>query len=160
MLWLLRHADAADGHPDEARPLTPRGFEQARLAGLALARLGVRPELCLSSPKRRAAETARTACEPLGVEVRLEAALAACAYDPEQLAAGLHDVILVGHNPAISAAVQALTGAHVRLRKGGIAAVHRGELAVLLTPRALAAVAAGAGPAGADAEGRQRRAGR
>ncbi|MDA8067657.1 MAG: histidine phosphatase family protein [Actinomycetota bacterium] len=157
MLWLLRHADAADGHPDEARPLTPRGFEQARLAGLALAQLGVKPQLCLSSPKRRAAETARTACAPLGVEVRLDAALAACAYDPEQLAAGLHDVILVGHNPAISAAVQALTGARVRLRKGGIAAVDRGELALLLTPRELAAVAAGTGPA-ADAEDSQRRA--
>ena len=159
MLWLLRHADAADGHPDETRPLTPRGFEQARLAGLALAQLGVKPQLCLSSPKRRAAETARTACAPLGVEVRLDAALAACAYDPEQLAAGLHDVILVGHNPAISAAVQALTGARVRLRKGGIAAVDRGELALLLTPRELAAVAAGTGPAAA-AENGQRRASR
>ncbi len=139
MLWFLRHAEAADSQPDEARALTPHGREQARLAGLALAALGVRLDACLSSPKRRAAQTAQYACEPLGLEVTLEAALALPEYDPELLAAGLGDVILVGHNPAISAAVQTLTGAHVRLRKGGIAAVSRGELVVLMGPRELAA---------------------
>ncbi len=41
MIWLLRHGEAAEGSPDEARPLTERGEEQARTAGLALAKLGV-----------------------------------------------------------------------------------------------------------------------
>ncbi len=142
MLWLLRHAEAADGQPDEARPLTPRGLEQSRIAGGALKRLGVHIDACLSSPKRRAMETAELACGPLAIEVVTEPALAGATYDPEQLAAGLGDVMLVGHNPAMSAVLHDMTGARVHLRKGGIAAVQRGELVVLLTPRELAAIAA------------------
>ena len=142
MLWLLRHAEAADGRPDEARPLTPRGLDQARIAGHALERLGVHIDACLSSPKRRAIETAQLACEPLALEVVTEPALAGETYDPEQLAAGLGDVMLVGHNPAMSTVLHEMTGARVHLRKGGIAAVQRGELVVLLTPRELAAIAA------------------
>ena len=142
MLWLLRHAEAADGRPDEARPLTPRGLDQARIAGHALKRLGVHIDACLSSPKRRAIETAQLACEPLALEVVTEPALAGETYDPEQLAAGLGDVMLVGHNPAMSTVLHEMTGARVHLRKGGIAAVQRGELVVLLTPRELAAIAA------------------
>ena len=124
MLWLLRHAEAADGRPDEARPLTPRGLEQARIAGHALKRLGVHIDACLSSPKRRAIETAQLACEPLALEVVTEPALAGETYDPEQLAAGLGDVMLVGHNPAMSTVLHEMTGARVHLRKGGIAAVN------------------------------------
>jgi phosphohistidine phosphatase len=141
MLWLLRHAEAADGHPDEARPLTPRGIEQARIAGLALARLGVKLDSCLSSPKRRAMETAQLACEPLGVEIVTEPAIAGSDYDPERLAAGLDSVMLVGHNPSMSTVLHDMTGARVRLRKGGIAAVRRGELILLMTPTELAAIA-------------------
>jgi phosphohistidine phosphatase len=141
MLWLLRHAEAAEGRPDEARPLTPRGLDQARIAGLALSRMGIKLDSCLSSPKRRAMETAQLACEPLGVEIVKEPALGGSTYDPERLAAGLGDVMLVGHNPSISTVLRDMTGARVHLRKGGIAAVQRGELVVLMTPRELEAMA-------------------
>ncbi len=141
MIWLLRHAEAAEGRPDEARPLTQRGREQARIAGVALARLGVHLDACLSSPKRRAMETAQLACKPLGLEIVTEPALAGSTYEPEQLAAGRGDVVLVGHNPAMPAVLRDMTGARVHLRKGGIAAVHRGELVVLMTPGELAAIA-------------------
>jgi phosphohistidine phosphatase len=141
MLWLLRHAEAAEGHPDEARPLTPRGIEQARIAGMALARLEVKLDVCLSSPKRRAMETAQLACEPLGIEIVTEAAIAGSTYDPERLAAGLGNAMLVGHNPSMSDALHDMTGARVRLRKGGIAAVKGGELMLLMTPTELAAIA-------------------
>jgi phosphohistidine phosphatase len=141
MLWLLRHAEAAEGRPDEARPLTPRGIDQARVAGLALARLGVKLDACLSSPKRRAMETAQLACEPLAIEISTEPALAGSMYDPERLAAGLGDVMLVGHNPSMDTVLRDMTGARAHLRKGGIAAVHRGELIVLMTPKELAAIA-------------------
>src|ERR1700722_5205089 len=109
MLWLLSHAEAADGHPDEERPLTARGIEQARIAGLALARLGVKLDSCLASPKRRAIETARLACEPLGVEVVTEPAIAESDYDAEQLVAGLDNAMLVGHNPSMSTVLHDLT---------------------------------------------------
>ena len=39
MIWLLRHGEAADGDPDEQRPLTELGEKQARAAGVALAKL-------------------------------------------------------------------------------------------------------------------------
>src|SRR5215207_8646401 len=143
MIWLLRHGDAADGSPDAERPLTDKGREQARAVGAALKAIGVEIHACLTSPKVRAAESARLACEQLGdVEPQLEPKLAGGPFDAEALAAGLgDDVLLVGHDPDFSAAVHSLTGAQVRLKKGGLAAVHKGELILLLGPRELRIIA-------------------
>jgi phosphohistidine phosphatase len=136
MIWLLRHGDAEDGSPDSERPLTEKGREQARAVGAALKALGMEIDACLTSPKVRSAETARLACEPLGVEPQLEPKLAGGPFDAEALAAGLGDeVLLVGHDPDFSMAVHALTGAQVRMKKGGLAGVEKGELMVLLRPR-------------------------
>jgi phosphohistidine phosphatase len=144
VLWLLRHGDAADGSPDAERPLTGKGERQARDSGRALARLGVKLDACLTSPKVRAAETARLACEPLGIEPQHEPKLAGGPFDAEALAAGLGDnVLLVGHDPDFSMAVHALTGAQVRMKKGGLAGVEKGELMVLLRPKDTAAIAKG-----------------
>jgi phosphohistidine phosphatase len=143
MLWLLRHGDAEDGSPDAERPLTDKGREQARAAGAALKKLGVKIDACLTSPKVRAAETARIVCEQLdGVEPQLEPKLAGGPFDAEALAAGLgDDVLLVGHDPDFSAAIHSLTGAQVRMKKGGLAGLDRGELMVLMRPRELKAIA-------------------
>ena len=138
MIWLLRHGDAEDGSPDSERPLTEKGREQSRAVGAALKALGVEIDACLTSPKVRAAETARLACEPLGVEPQLEPKLVGGPFDAEALAAGLgDDVLLVGHDPDFSMAVHSLTGAQVRLKKGALAGVEKGELMVLLRPREL-----------------------
>jgi phosphohistidine phosphatase len=141
MIWLLRHGDAADGSPDAERPLTEKGEAQARAAGSALAALGVKPDACLTSPRVRAADTARLACEALGLDPRHEPKLAGGPFDPEQLAAGLGEVLLVGHDPDFSMAVHTMTGAQVRLKKGGLAGVEKGELKVLLRPVELEAIA-------------------
>jgi phosphohistidine phosphatase len=142
VLWLLRHGDAAEGSPDAERPLTEKGEQQARAAGRALEKLGVKPAACLTSPKLRAADTARIACEELGVEPQLEPKLAGGPFDPEALAAGLgDDVLLVGHDPDFSMAVHSLTGAQVRMKKGGLAGIDRGELKVLVRPNELSAIA-------------------
>ena len=136
MIWLLRHGDAEQGSPDAERPLTDKGRDQSRAAGAALRALGVEIDACLTSPKVRAAETARIACEPLGVEPQLESKLAGGPFDPEAVAAGLgDDVLLVGHEPDFSEAVHSLTGGQVRMKKGGLAGVEQGELIVLLRPR-------------------------
>jgi phosphohistidine phosphatase len=142
MLWLLRHGDAQDGSPDAERPLTDKGRGQARAAGGALKALGVELDACLASPKVRAAETAKLVCEPLGIEPELEPKLAGGPFDAQALAAGLGDeVLLVGHDPDFSAAVHSLTGAQVRLKKGGLAGVEKGELIVLLRPAELKRIA-------------------
>ena len=142
MIWLLRHGDAADGSPDAERPLTDKGRRQSRNAGLALRRLGVEFDACLSSPKARARETAELCCAELGVEVSVEKGLEGGPFDPNDLVGDLESVLLVGHDPDFSMAVHSLTGAQVRMKKGGLAAVSKGELIVLLRPAELEAIAA------------------
>jgi len=141
MIWFLRHGDAEPGTPDADRRLTKKGEKQSRLAGRALAALGVRFDACLASPKVRAADTARIACEELGVEVTIEPALAGGDFDALELAAGLGEVLLVGHEPDFSRAVGDLTGGRPQMKKGGLAAVEDGELKSLLRPREIAAIA-------------------
>jgi phosphohistidine phosphatase len=154
-LWLLRHGEAVphDAAPDHDRALTDTGREQARDAGRALAALRVQVHLCFASPKVRARDTAALACEALGVPP-VEHAPLASGFDAEEALALVHAagedqrVLLVGHDPDLSQVVHDLTGARVALRKGGLAGIrldgHRGELVVLLRPRELAAIAAGA----------------
>ncbi|MGH2868301.1 MAG: SixA phosphatase family protein [Solirubrobacteraceae bacterium] len=143
MLWLLRHGDAADGPPDDERPLTERGVSQAQNVGRALERLGVSLDACLCSPKLRALQTAQYACAPLGVEVTVEPRLAGEPIDVADLIMGLGDVLLVGHDPSFSLTLHDLTGAQVRMRKGGLAGIQKGELITLLRPSELAAIAVG-----------------
>lgn len=141
MLWLLRHGDAADGSPDADRPLTEKGERQSRNAGRALKALGVEIEACVSSPRKRAADTARLACEELGCGVSIDEALDGGPFDAREVAAGLDSVLLVGHDPDFSIAVHDLTGAQVRMKKGGLAGISKGELIVLLRPAELEAIA-------------------
>jgi phosphohistidine phosphatase len=135
MIWLLRHGDAEDAASDDAsRRLTPKGERQARAAGGALAALGVKLDACLSSPKVRAEQTARLACERLEVEVELSDALRGGDFDPGELAAGRGTVLLVGHEPDFSRAVAMTTGARVDFKKGALAALDDTTLASLLRP--------------------------
>lgn len=146
MIWLLRHGEAADGSPDADRPLTEDGEEQSRAAGEALALLGVTLDACLSSPKVRALDTARLACEPLGIEPVVDRRLEGGPFDPAELAGDHGDhVLLVGHDPDFSMAVHRATGAQVRMKKGGLAGIDRGELKALLRPRELRALAGRSG---------------
>jgi phosphohistidine phosphatase len=143
MIWLLRHGEAADGVPDDERPLTERGSRQAEDAGRALELLGVHIDACLSSPKLRAVQTAELACAPIGVQVTAEPRLAGEPFDVHELVAGLGDVLLVGHDPSFSMTLHDLTGVQARMRKGGLAGVQKGELIALLRPSELTAIAAG-----------------
>jgi phosphohistidine phosphatase len=142
MLWLLRHADAADGTPDDQRPLTDRGVRQAQDVGRALQALGVTLELCLTSPKLRARQTAQFACAALGVEPTVDRRLTGEPFDARELTVGLDEVMLVGHDPSFSLTLHDLTGAQARMKKGGLAGIHKGELLVLLRPQELSAIAA------------------
>ena len=143
MIYLLRHGDAEDGDGDDAaRRLTPKGEGQAEAAGRALAALGAKIDACLTSPKVRAAETARLACLELYLEPETSAELRGGRFDSLALAAGRGECLLVGHEPDFSTEVARLTGARVKLLKGGLAIVDGGILVALLRPRDLVAVAA------------------
>ena len=134
VIWFLRHGDAADGEDDFARPLTEKGRRQSSAAGEALATLGAGIDACISSPRVRALETARLACAPLGIEPEVAEELSGGDFDPESLAAGRGEVLLVGHEPDFSRAVGGLTGARIDMKKGGLAGVDGRVLVALLRP--------------------------
>jgi phosphohistidine phosphatase len=151
-LWLLRHGEAEPhGARDDAdRRLTPRGERQSEAAGAALAALGVEFAAAYTSPRVRALDTARLACEALGLEAVVENSLAGGwnAEDARALMAG-HDaddrILVIGHEPDFSQVVFDLTGGRIDLKKGGIAAVRldgtRAELFDLLRPKELEGLA-------------------
>ena len=142
LIYLLRHGEAEDGDGDDAaRRLTEKGERQARRAGLAMLELRYDVDACLASPKVRARETARIACEELGVEVEETAALAGGRFDSLDLTAGRGEVLLVGHDPSFTLLLHDLTGAQARMKKGGLAGISKGELVVLLRPSELSAIA-------------------
>ena len=143
MIWLLRHGDAEDGagKDDADRELTEKGRAQSSAAGRALKALGVELDACITSPRVRALQTAELACEPLGVEVEVDERLSGGHFDPLELTAGRGEVLLVGHEPDFSAAVADLTGAGVRMRKGGLAGVDDRLLQALLRPKDLKRIA-------------------
>lgn len=143
MIYLLRHGDAERGDGDDAaRRLTGKGERQSELAGLALAALGVRIDACLTSPKVRAADTARLACQALPVDPELARELGGGGFDALDLSAGRGEAILVGHEPDLSDEIARLTGARAKLKKGGLAIVDGSTLLALLRPDDLAAIAA------------------
>jgi phosphohistidine phosphatase len=150
-LWLLRHGEAVphDSKPDADRELTARGERQSIVAGEALARLGVEFAACYTSPKVRALDTARLACQALNIEPIEDESLADGFSRDDALALLYsHDggrVLVVGHEPSFSQVVMDFTGGRVDFKKGGIAAVRveggTGELLVLLRPRELESLA-------------------
>ncbi len=150
-LWFLRHGDAEHGSgSDFDRRLTNKGEQQSSAAGAALARLGVSFAACYTSPRVRALDTARLACQALGIEPEQVEALGGGFGRDEALELLLRHgaeqrVLLVGHEPDFSQSVFDLTGGRVDLKKGGIAGVRvepgGGTLLVLLRPRELTPLA-------------------
>jgi len=141
VIYLLRHGQAEKGDGDDAaRRLTPKGERQSEAAGRALAALGVEIDACLTSPKVRAADTARLACEVLSLEPETARELEG-EFNALELAVGRGNTMLVGHEPYFSNEVARLTGAKAKIRKGGLAIVDGGTLLALLRPQDLAAIA-------------------
>lgn len=120
-LVIVRHAEAAAGHPDELRPLTSPGREQARRLGARLRAEGITPDAVVCSPLLRARETAGALglCEP-EVDERLApgatpddmraAAEDALEASAAKLPAAWHGatVVIVGHQPDCGRAAAAL----------------------------------------------------
>jgi phosphohistidine phosphatase SixA len=146
VLYLLRHGEAERSAGDDAaRRLTAKGERQSIEAGRALLTLGASIDACLTSPKVRAADTARLACQALGIEPEIAAELSGGDFDSLDLVAGRSEAMLVGHEPDFSNEIARLTGTKAKLRKGGLAIVDDGTLLALLRPEDLAAIAAIAG---------------
>jgi phosphohistidine phosphatase len=101
-LYLVRHAHAAPGEPDELRALTPEGRRAARGLGERLAAEGVEPDAILSSPLLRARETAEEIARATGADTEPDDRLSPGAVTADVRAAveGRGDaVVVVGHQP-------------------------------------------------------------
>jgi phosphohistidine phosphatase len=112
-LYLVRHAEAADGEPDELRPLTAEGRRAARELGERLAAEGIHPDAVLTSPLLRARQTGAELARPAGLEAEADERLApgATAESVKAAAAGRGDaVVVVGHQPDCGRIAAALTG--------------------------------------------------
>jgi phosphohistidine phosphatase len=155
LVYFLRHASAgksqANPSIDEKRPLDKQGIGQCRDVGRLLRRLEVEVDLIVSSPLKRAAETAALVGKELGYDsgVELDPALSPSAtYEGFRELLHRHAktkaAVVVGHNPSLSKFLSllitdgAFDGA-VEMKKGSVArADYDGKQATLdwlLTPK-------------------------
>jgi len=169
-LYILRHASAGTRRPnpliDVKRPLDKEGKQQCMLVGSYLSALKVQFDLIVSSPLKRALQTASLVGTETGYDSKI---LVSEALSPsasvaafEKLVASLaryENVLVVGHNPNLAVFLGALIGPRnvsdigitrqsarprIRLRKGAIARVdctqRPGTLHWLVDPRILRGV--------------------
>ncbi|MDQ6959971.1 MAG: histidine phosphatase family protein [Mariprofundaceae bacterium] len=120
-LCLVRHAKSSWKHldlDDFDRPLNRRGMQDAPSMGKCLARRGVRPDALVSSPAKRAMQTAVALADGMGIpsnEIREDRRIyAASTSTLIAIIQGWDDtwerVMMVGHNPGIAEAAAVLTG--------------------------------------------------
>lgn len=132
-VYLLRHGiaeDRSESGKDADRRLTDEGRAKLRSVLERAHAAEVRPSLILSSPLRRALETAEIAAHQLGYEGKI---LRTPALTPESTPQTLwstirehpeaESILLAGHEPLFSAAVAYFLGstrAMVQFRKGAL----------------------------------------
>jgi phosphohistidine phosphatase len=147
-LYFLRHgeADWPDWkQSDDARPLTGRGRKEIEKVADLLKLLDVAIDEIVSSPLPRARQTAEIVADRLKLKLREETALEP-GFGRADLKRVLrkHDssaVMLVGHEPDFTNTIHELTGATLKLSKGGLALVQvdaakmSGQLLWLLPPK-------------------------
>ena len=148
IIYFVRHASAGEhlNNPkkDEKRPLDADGIEQCSVIGRALAALNVQPDVIVSSPLKRATQTASLIGNEIGYEAKLQLDV---AMRPEASFADFrrmldkyskHEaVMLVGHNPSITdflAKIIAKSGceAQIDFKKGAVARVETERRAATL----------------------------
>ena len=121
---------------DRDRPLTDRGERSAQAIGRAISEFGMAPDLILTSPARRAADTAALARDGGGWSAPIVAVEDFYGTGVTTVLGALADhtavgrILAVGHEPTWSATVSALIG-------GG--AVHMVTAAVACVETALPA---------------------
>jgi len=126
------------------------GLRAARATGRGLAALKVEPQCVVTSPYPRARQTAELIAQELRAPLADDSVLLGVELDDLAGLTERHgdDLVLVGHEPDLSALVHALTGARISFPKAGAAAIEpigarQGELRWFMRPRALALIAGG-----------------
>jgi phosphohistidine phosphatase len=164
IVYFLRHANAgthlATPKKDEKRGLDKEGIEQCGYVGRVLAALDVQVDTMISSPLKRATQTAALVGNEMGHEgmLQIDQALRpqATFADFRKLLdkyARQEAIMVVGHNPNLSEFLGRIVSdagceAGLELRKGAVAKVElrrtSGSLQWVLTPKVLRALYAAA----------------
>ena len=130
IIHVVRHAEAIERSPEipeEHRFLTRRGRKRFRKVADSLKKLGIEPDLILTSPLLRAVQTADILAETLRCDCDLPATdLLAPGFRPQALDRLLdgypqaREIVLVGHEPDLGALAQSLlsTDSACTLKKG------------------------------------------
>jgi phosphohistidine phosphatase len=163
-VYILRHASAgtrrANPLIDVKRPLDKEGKQQCLLVGSYLNALRLQFDLIVSSPLKRALQTASLVGTETGYDGKIQVSDAlspnatVVAFEKMIGELGKHEnVLVVGHNPNLPVFLGSLVSpgrgdssrrAHIRLRKGAIARVdctqQPGLLHWLVDPRILRGV--------------------
>jgi phosphohistidine phosphatase len=157
-LYILRHASAGTRRPnpliDVKRPLDKEGKQQCILVGSFLNALNIQFDLVVSSPLKRALQTASLVGTETGYDARimvseaLSPGTSIAAFEKLLLdIAKYENVLIVGHNPNLAQFLGASLSSsrmNIRLRKGAIARVDMarrpGTLHWLVDPRILRGV--------------------
>jgi phosphohistidine phosphatase len=127
-LVLWRHAEAEAGEPDEGRKLTAKGEKQARRVAEWLHNRLPDNARILSSPARRAQQTAQALAQAFHRKLKTLDALSPSASPEEMLdaigwTAGKGTLVVVGHQPALGRLASFLLAGRERdwpIRKGGV----------------------------------------
>jgi phosphohistidine phosphatase len=130
LVFLVRHAHAERGEPDELRELSERGRVEARAVARQLAGHPTPPVVVLTSPLVRARQTAEQIAHETGAELRLDERLApgATAGLLREAIRGLEgSVAVVGHQPDFSEIAFELTGTDPGFPTGGVAELELDE---------------------------------
>lgn len=161
ILYFLRHANAGQSKAnltqDAKRPLDKQGIEQCSYVGNALASMDVQVDAIISSPLRRATQTASLVANEIGYDGKIVFS-PALAPDAEFEAfrelleknSKLEALMVVGHNESLSQFLSLLLsgGANAKgvdLKKGAVARVEwdnrkPGVLHWCLTPKAIQSI--------------------
>lgn len=131
-LLLLRHGKAEDSIPrgsDFDRALIEKGKQQAHNAARILRASKFLPELVISSPLKRTAQTANEFTRAANLSGPLTESWLACGMSPETALSELtaypdfHRIMLVGHEPDLSQLIQhclGTVGNSIEIRKGSL----------------------------------------
>ncbi len=120
-LYLVRHAKSSWEEPelpDKERPLNTRGKRDAPFMGKQLKKCKVKPEVIISSPAKRALDTARIIAKAirfpaLKIEIdrsAYQANISTLLKTVRNIKASSREAILVGHNPELTEFSRYLTG--------------------------------------------------
>jgi phosphohistidine phosphatase len=143
-LLILRHADAdTPASHDDDRALSEKGIAQSRRVGRFCRANAIVPEVILTSPLRRAHETAELFAAEASAPRLEDAPFLACGMRPEKALAELAawenaaSVMLVGHEPDLGVLIAHL----LRIPAPGRIHVRKASLTMLALEKLTPAVA-------------------